>query len=257
MRLELKDITKRFPGVLANDRISISVDKGEVLGLLGENGAGKTTLMNILSGLYRPDSGEIIIDGDDAHVRRSAPGDRCRHRHGPPALPARARLRRRRIGRARCRERQRTPRDVRPRRRPPARRRALQAIRPQRQPRRDHRRPPRRRPPAGRDPQGALSQERHPRPRRAVGGPHPVRDGRALRHHPGPGGDRDLDHLHHPQARRGAGGRGPDHGPAPRRRGRHGGPEDHHRASTSPSSWSGATWTWSSTRTRRRRARWS
>jgi general nucleoside transport system ATP-binding protein len=63
MRLELKGITKRFPGVLANDRISISADRGEVLGLLGENGAGKSTLMNILSGLYRPDSGEIIIDG--------------------------------------------------------------------------------------------------------------------------------------------------------------------------------------------------
>jgi general nucleoside transport system ATP-binding protein len=63
MRLELKDISKQFPGVLANDRISISADKGEVLGLLGENGAGKTTLMNILSGLYRPDSGEILIDG--------------------------------------------------------------------------------------------------------------------------------------------------------------------------------------------------
>jgi simple sugar transport system ATP-binding protein len=62
MHLELKDITKRFPGVLANDRISISVDKGEVLGLLGENGAGKTTLMNILSGLYRPDSGQVVID---------------------------------------------------------------------------------------------------------------------------------------------------------------------------------------------------
>ena len=64
MRLELKDITKRFPGVLANDRITISVDRGEVLGLLGENGAGKTTLMNILSGLYRADSGEILIDGE-------------------------------------------------------------------------------------------------------------------------------------------------------------------------------------------------
>ncbi|GBL38176.1 ABC transporter [Anaerolineae bacterium] len=63
MRLELKEITKRFPGVLANDRISISVDRGEVLGLLGENGAGKTTLMNILSGIYRPDSGEILIGG--------------------------------------------------------------------------------------------------------------------------------------------------------------------------------------------------
>jgi ABC-type uncharacterized transport system ATPase subunit len=63
MRLELRDITKRFPGVLANDKISVAVDKGEVLGMLGENGAGKTTLMNILSGLYKPDSGEILIDG--------------------------------------------------------------------------------------------------------------------------------------------------------------------------------------------------
>jgi len=65
MRLELRDITKRFPGVLANDRISISADRGKVLGMLGENGAGKTTLMNILSGLYRPDSGQILIDGEE------------------------------------------------------------------------------------------------------------------------------------------------------------------------------------------------
>lgn len=63
MRLELRNITKRFPGVLANDDVSISADRGEVLGMLGENGAGKTTLMNILSGLYKPDSGEIVIDG--------------------------------------------------------------------------------------------------------------------------------------------------------------------------------------------------
>jgi general nucleoside transport system ATP-binding protein len=63
--LELRDITKRFPGVLANDGISISADRGKVLGLLGENGAGKTTLMNILSGLYKPDSGQIIIDGEE------------------------------------------------------------------------------------------------------------------------------------------------------------------------------------------------
>jgi simple sugar transport system ATP-binding protein len=63
MRLELREITKRFPGVLANDKISIAVDTGQVLGMLGENGAGKTTLMNILSGLYKPDSGDIVIDG--------------------------------------------------------------------------------------------------------------------------------------------------------------------------------------------------
>jgi simple sugar transport system ATP-binding protein len=63
--LELREITKRFPGVLANDKISISADRGKVLGLLGENGAGKTTLMNILSGLYKPDSGQIVIDGEE------------------------------------------------------------------------------------------------------------------------------------------------------------------------------------------------
>jgi simple sugar transport system ATP-binding protein len=67
MRLELREISKRFPGVLANDKISISADRGQVLGLLGENGAGKTTLMNILSGLYKPDSGQILID-DKEHV---------------------------------------------------------------------------------------------------------------------------------------------------------------------------------------------
>jgi simple sugar transport system ATP-binding protein len=72
MRLELREITKQFPGVLANDRVSIAVDKGEVLGLLGENGAGKTTLMNILSGLYRPDSGAILIDGSERVFRDPA-----------------------------------------------------------------------------------------------------------------------------------------------------------------------------------------
>jgi ABC-type uncharacterized transport system ATPase subunit len=65
MRLELRDITKRFPGVLANDHISISADRGKVLGMLGENGAGKTKLMNLLSGLYKPDSGQIFIDGEE------------------------------------------------------------------------------------------------------------------------------------------------------------------------------------------------
>ena len=61
--LELKGITKRFPGVLANDHIDLTLEQGEILALLGENGAGKTTLMNILYGLYQQDEGEIIVKG--------------------------------------------------------------------------------------------------------------------------------------------------------------------------------------------------
>ena len=59
----MRGITKRFPGVLANDDVSFVVAPGEVHALLGENGAGKTTLMNILTGLYRPDQGEIEVGG--------------------------------------------------------------------------------------------------------------------------------------------------------------------------------------------------
>lgn len=68
-RLSVRDITKAFPGVVANDRVSLDVRGGEVHALLGENGAGKTTLMNILYGIYQPDAGEILIDGRAAHIR--------------------------------------------------------------------------------------------------------------------------------------------------------------------------------------------
>ena len=66
--LELKGITKRFPGVLANDKIDLTLNKGEILALLGENGAGKTTLMNILYGLYTQDEGEILINGSKVEI---------------------------------------------------------------------------------------------------------------------------------------------------------------------------------------------
>ncbi len=64
MALELRGITKQFPTVLANDDVNLTVEPGEIVALLGENGAGKTTLMNVLFGLYSPDAGEVVIDGE-------------------------------------------------------------------------------------------------------------------------------------------------------------------------------------------------
>ncbi|HOB88140.1 MAG: ABC transporter ATP-binding protein [Bacillota bacterium] len=74
--VEMHDITVKFPGVIANDNVSIDLYPGEVLALLGENGAGKTTLMNVLYGLYRPDEGEIRIRGETAYI--SNPNDAIR-----------------------------------------------------------------------------------------------------------------------------------------------------------------------------------
>ncbi len=61
--VEFRNITKRFPGIIANDNISLSVRKGEILAILGENGAGKSTLMSMLFGMYTPDEGEIFVRG--------------------------------------------------------------------------------------------------------------------------------------------------------------------------------------------------
>ncbi len=77
VRLAVNEITKTFPGVTANDRVTMDVRGGEVHALLGENGAGKTTLMNILYGLYQPDAGEIVIDGRAVRIR--SPRDAIAH----------------------------------------------------------------------------------------------------------------------------------------------------------------------------------
>ena len=71
--IELKNITKTFGSVVANKNVSLSVNKGEILSILGENGSGKTTLMNMISGIYFPDEGKIFIDGEEVVI--SSPKD--------------------------------------------------------------------------------------------------------------------------------------------------------------------------------------
>ena len=85
----MRGITKRFPGIVANDDVTFDVAPGEVHALLGENGAGKTTLMNVLTGLYRPDEGEIEVAGRLVELHFTARRDPRRDRDGAPALPSR------------------------------------------------------------------------------------------------------------------------------------------------------------------------
>ena len=72
--LAAQNVTKRFPGVLANDDVSIRLRPGRILALLGENGAGKSTLVNVLFGMYRPDSGQVVIKDETVDL------------HGPDAV---------------------------------------------------------------------------------------------------------------------------------------------------------------------------
>jgi ABC-type uncharacterized transport system ATPase subunit len=75
--VEMRSITRAFPGVVANDHVDLTVRPGEIQALVGENGAGKTTLMNVLYGLVHPDSGEILIDGKPVHI--GGPRDAISH----------------------------------------------------------------------------------------------------------------------------------------------------------------------------------
>ena len=70
--LELQKIHKEFPGIVANDQIDLTLNRGEVHTILGENGAGKSTLMNIISGLYAPDSGSIFLEGKPLYIKNPA-----------------------------------------------------------------------------------------------------------------------------------------------------------------------------------------
>ena len=71
--IEMLNITKRFPGIVANDNITLQLKRGEIHALLGENGAGKSTLMKILNGIYRPDAGQILLNGEE--VKFQNPND--------------------------------------------------------------------------------------------------------------------------------------------------------------------------------------
>ena len=74
--VELKEITKRYPGVIANDQVDFTARAGEVHAIVGENGAGKSTLMKVLAGVTRADEGEILLDGKS--VRFSSAADAVR-----------------------------------------------------------------------------------------------------------------------------------------------------------------------------------
>ena len=66
--IQMKHVTKRFGKVVANDDVSLDIKRGEILSLLGENGSGKTTLMNMLAGIYFPDEGEILVNGNPVTI---------------------------------------------------------------------------------------------------------------------------------------------------------------------------------------------
>ncbi len=78
--IELRNITKTFGSIVANKNVFLTVNRGEILSILGENGSGKTTLMNMISGIYYPDSGHILINGEEVHIR--SPKDAFKYKIG-------------------------------------------------------------------------------------------------------------------------------------------------------------------------------
>ena len=219
----LRGITKRFPAVVANDQVDFEAADGEVHALLGENGAGKTTLSNILTGLYRPDEGEILLSGEPVEFHSPRDAHRRWDRDGAPALPARRRP------------------SLSPRTSSSAtsgtsgarfcvRSRAIEArveelvapVRPRRRPARAHLAALGRRAAARRGPEGALPGRAHPHPRRADRRADSAGSGRALRDGARDGGGRPHGDLHLAQAPRGEGGRGSSHRAATRTLGRDG-----------------------------------
>ena len=86
LAIEIENISKVFGSLKANNNVNLSVRKGEVHALLGENGAGKSTLMNMLSGIYTPDTGSIKIDGQEVHFASPKDSIPSGDRHDPSAL---------------------------------------------------------------------------------------------------------------------------------------------------------------------------
>ena len=86
--IEMKGITKTFGSVVANKDVDLTLRQGEILALLGENGSGKTTLMNMLSGIYQPDRGQILMDGIPVAINSPEDSKRLGIWYGPSALQA-------------------------------------------------------------------------------------------------------------------------------------------------------------------------
>ena len=80
LALELKGVTKSFGKVVANNNVSLDVRHGEILAILGENGSGKTTLMNMVSGIYFPDEGQIFVEGEEVVIK--SPKDAFKYKIG-------------------------------------------------------------------------------------------------------------------------------------------------------------------------------